>query len=388
MSIYKRGDVYWYKFMWHGELIRESTKQGNDKTARNMESAHRTALANGLVGIREKKSSPTLKEFCEHRFQPWAKATFEHTCRNNWLWFRAGTRRLIAYEPLAKAKLDEVTNEKVAGFAAHEQTRHQNCGRKDGTQKRGMAVSSINSSVRVLRRILSLAVEWGIIESSPRLALLPGEHHRERVISRGEEAQYLAAAPPLLADVATLLADTGMRPDECYRLSWQEVTWVNGRNGSLLVAHGKTPAARRVLTPRVRAVLEARWNAAGRPAEGWLWPAETACGHIDQSSLKKQHTRAFRTINAEAKKNNARAVTPFVLYSFRHTFLTRLGESGCDAWTLARIAGHSSITISSRYVHPSEDAVLAAMSQLSGHNSRHSDENQKLQGECESSGNC
>jgi hypothetical protein len=23
----------------------------------------------------------------------------------------------------------------------------------------------------------------------------------------------------------------------------------------------------------------------------------------------------------------------------RHTFLTRLGESGCDAWTLMRVAG-------------------------------------------------
>ena len=34
----------------------------------------------------------------------------------------------------------------------------------------------------------------------------------------------------------------------------------------------------------------------------------------------------------------------------RHTLLTRLGESGCDIWTLARIAGHNSIAISSRYV--------------------------------------
>ena len=57
--------------------------------------------------------------------------------------------------------------------------------------------------------------------------------------------------------------------------------------------------------------------------------------------------------------------------SLRHTFLTRLGESGCDAWTLARIAGHSSITISSRYVHPSEDAVLSAMSRLGGHKTGH-----------------
>ena len=43
--IYKRGKVYWYKFMWQGRLVRESTKQGNDKVARQIESAHRTALA-------------------------------------------------------------------------------------------------------------------------------------------------------------------------------------------------------------------------------------------------------------------------------------------------------------------------------------------------------
>ncbi len=373
MSIYKRGRIYWYKFMWNGELVRESTKQRNDKTARNMESAHRTALANGLVGIRDKRPSPTMKEFCDDRIEPWSKATFEHTCRNNWLWFRAGIRRLTAYEPLAKAKLDGITNEKVAGFAAHEQTRRQNRGRPEDEEKCGMAVSSINSALRVLRRVLSLAVEWGILETSPKLRLLPGEHHRERVVTQVEEGRYLAAAPPLLADVVTVLADTGMRPDECYRLRWEELTWAIGRNGNLLVAHGKTASARRVLpmTPRVRSVLRRRWNAAGKPLEGWLWPAPTISGHIDHSSLKKQHTKTFQSANKDAKKNNLPPLTPFVLYSFRHTFLTRLGQSGCDAWTLARIAGHSSIAISSRYVHPSEDAVLSAMANLGGHNSGH-----------------
>lgn len=89
MSIYKRkdGTIYGYKFTWQGE--RESTKQSNDKVARQMEAAHRTSLAKGEVGIRGKKPIPTLKEFCEQRFEPWAKATFEHTCRNNWYWFPA-----------------------------------------------------------------------------------------------------------------------------------------------------------------------------------------------------------------------------------------------------------------------------------------------------------
>jgi site-specific recombinase XerD len=78
--------------------------------------------------------------------------------------------------------------------------------------------------------------------------------------------------------------------------------------------------------------------------------------------LKVQHKKALKLSK----------VRPFEVYCIRHTFLTRLCESGCDVWTLARIAGHSNISISQRYVHPSEDAVLNALSQLSGHNSRHS----------------
>jgi integrase len=106
-----------------------------------------------------------------------------------------------------------------------------------------------------------------------------------------------------------------------------------------------------------------RWNAVGQPVEGWVWPAPTQCGHIDHSSLKKQHIQALRLST----------VRPFVLYHFRHSFLTRLGESGCDAWTLARIAGHNSIAISNRYVHPSEDSVLYAMGRLEGgHKKGHS----------------
>jgi integrase len=65
----------------------------------------------------------------------------------------------------------------------------------------------------------------------------------------------------------------------------------------------------------------------------------------------------------------ARKLRPFVLYSLWHTFLTRLGESGCDFWTLARITGHSSVAVSGRTVHPSEDKVLEAISRLAGHNS-------------------
>ena len=179
--------------------------------------------------------------------------------------------------------------------------------------------------------------------------------------------------PEPLSSIATVLADSGMRPEECYRLRWECVTWLNGRNGAMLVTHGKTAAARRLIpmTPRVRAVLESRWEAAGKPEEGFVWPAQTRSGHLEPSTIRKQHAKAFSMIANEAAKRKERPVRPFVLYSLRHTFLTRLGQSGCDVWTLARIAGHSSIGISARYVHPSEDAVLDAISRLGGHKIGH-----------------
>jgi integrase len=157
-----------------------------------------------------------------------------------------------------------------------------------------------------------------------------------------------------------------MRPEECHGLVWDSITWVNGRNGTLLITHGKTKAARRMLpmTPRVRSLLEARWQAQGQPIEGWIWPASTKSGHIEPSSLKKQHAKALKLSK----------VRPFVIYSLRHTFATRLAPH-VDAWTLCKIMG----CVAMRYIHPSEDAVLQAMGRLGGHKTGHSAESPSLE---------
>jgi integrase len=139
-----------------------------------------------------------------------------------------------------------------------------------------------------------------------------------------------------LALIATVLVDTGLRPDECFKLRWEHINFASGRHGTLRVLQGKTAAARRTLPLTLRV------------------PAPTKSGYVEHDSIRVQHKNAIR----------ASKVVKFVVYSFRHTFLTRLGESGCDTWTLARIAGHSSIKMSERYVHPSNDAVLSAMSRM------------------------
>jgi len=55
-----------------------------------------------------------------------------------------------------------------------------------------------------------------------------------------------------------------------------------------------------------------------------------------------------------------------------------LAESGCDVWTLSRIAGHVSLTMSQRYIHPSQDAVLDAIARLGGHKIGHNQKDAPL----------
>jgi integrase len=205
----------------------ESTRQGNDKVARDMESVHRTSVAKDEVGIREKKAVPTLAPFLTDRILPWAEATLAANTPKNAKWYRRENRALKEYKPLANVPLEGINGELTSEFAAQR-------------IQQGRQIATVNSSVRVLRRVPNLAVEWGVIATAPKLKVLSGERRRERVVSAEEEAKYLAVASGPLASIASVLADTGMRPEECFRMRWEYVTWLTGRNGALLVTHGKT----------------------------------------------------------------------------------------------------------------------------------------------------
>jgi integrase len=96
-----------------------------------------------------------------------------------------------------------------------------------------------------------LAEEWGRVERAlPNIKMLPGEKHRERVLTAAEEDLYFRGASTdamvqyadaaLLRDVATVLLDCGLRPEECFRLRTENVA-----DGKLEIHYGKTDNARR-----------------------------------------------------------------------------------------------------------------------------------------------
>jgi integrase len=121
------------------------------------------------------------------------------------------------------------------------------------------------------------------------------------------------------------------------------------------VLKGKSKAAKRYLpmVPDVLRVLTERFRDAGRPKDGWVFPSTSKSGHVEQGSAKNQHARAL-------KQSGVKRFEP---YCFRHTALTRLAEH-CDAFALARIAGHSSITITQRYCHPQADTIERAFNAM------------------------
>jgi integrase len=144
------------------------------------------------------------------------------------------------------------------------------------------------------------------------------------------------------------------------------------------------------MIPDVYRMLIGRHEAQGKPADGWVFPSTARDGHLEQGTAKTQHSAAIAKVNAKTIKANAKRqvagekflslpLTTFEPYVMRHTALTRMAPF-CDAFTLARIAGHSSITITQRYCHPQADAVEAAFSKFgnrsevvteAGHHEKH-----------------
>ena len=348
MAVYKQAKSknWWYKFTWNGEAIRESTKQTNKRVAEQMEAAHRTALAKGEVGIRDRKPVPTLCAFAQSDFLPYVRSTFAAKEKTK-SYYENGVKNLLAYEKLSGERLDAISSEKVAGYIAKR-------------QEANLQIASINRELQVLRRMFHLAQEWGKVEKVlPRVRMLSGERHRERVLTSEEESKYLGAAEPLLHDVATILLDCGMRPEECFRLKWESVL-----DGYIEIQYGKTDNARRRIpvSPRVAAVLEMR---RARSVSEWVFPAATGSGHIEPASIKRQHVKACKGPQVLAAESETRQeatekpkwnVERFPMYTLRHTCLTRWAPH-MDPWALAYVAGHRDMSITKRYVHPQQGAL-------------------------------
>jgi integrase len=364
--IYKRGKSLWYKFRFRVKLedgssedfmIRRPARVRNRNDAKDVEREHRRALSLGQVHPNDpwpkpSASGPPIFRTFAKEFLQYAKA---QTKPGTHTFYRVSLDRILTFAAIADAPLDAITGDVVSRYGRYRQEVPEN------------SAVTVNGDLRTMRRIFSLAVEWGRLDRAPVIHELPQSNGRERVVSFAEEAKYLAKASENLRDAAILAVDTGLRPNsELFLLRWADVDLTASTecpHGVLHVRRGKTDSAQRSLplTPRVAQVLQSRKTAseAAPSPSAFVFPGSGAAGHL--RSLQHPHEKAIK--DAELK--------PFEFYCWRHTFGTRAAQSGMDRFSLARLMGHSSPSVTARYyIHVTETHVAADFGKFAEYQTR------------------
>ena len=283
--VFKRegGTFYYYKFFFKGDQVYKSTRQTSKRVAEQMEAAHKTALAKGEVGLLEKKVAPS---FSDLRTILLLSSTGLRKRATTGRFYNGMVRSLRRFDALNKLTIDQIDDVVIDRYIEHRRSstclmvvRSTNGASEERQSDKPLGIAVINRELATLRRMLNLAKQWRLLDVVPHISLLPGEEHRERVISHAEEDVYLALAPDLLKDFAIVSLNTALRPGEIQRLRWENIHFDpvdDAEYGSIHNSDGGPKKRERNLsmTAKVREVLLARWKAMERPVEGWVFAGD------------------------------------------------------------------------------------------------------------------
>lgn len=347
MSIYKRGGVYWYDFWFRGIRYRDSTGLRNNTAAKNAEAIRRAELAEGRAGIVHRGPSPKFEDFVKKDFMPWSEKQHEAHPRTH-QYYGVSSKPLIA--SFGKLPLDGISTALVEKFKVK--------------RAENVSPASTNRDLAALRYMCNFAIRQGHLTNNPvkGVEFLEEGPGSMRVVSHEEQKRYLDKANPLLRDIATIIVETGMQPEEVFTTRKENVH-IDERY--VFVAKGKTRFARRNI-PLTDTALDVLGRRMRKAKLGWLFPHRRD-PRVPMTTIQKAHEAAIK---------GAKIRPPFRLYDFRHTFGSRSAMAGVDLPTIKELMGHSNISITMRYVHPTPDHKKDAVRKLDNFNG----EKQKLGG--------
>ena len=173
----------------------------------------------------------------------------------------------------------------------------------------------------------------------------------------------MAAQP--VRDVVILVRDTGLRPDEVFRMRWEHVHW---EKRLYFNPYGKTSKSRRwiPISERAADLLKTRLhnqsiaNPTGRRKKlvapepsPWVFPSRKAqSGHL--TTVAKQFRAARRLAGLPES---------LTLYGARHAFATYALEATGNVFAVADVLGHQDLKTTRIYQHPEFGAIRDAIDQ-------------------------
>lgn len=343
MRLYQRGKTYWFELEFEGKRYRQSTKVKNRSKAEGIAAKFRTALAERRVGIIERKPAPTIENAMKE-FLGWSKQEHaEHA--NTYKRYKTSSKPLLRFLKFKGKPVDSITANLIEEYKSYRSRQESK------RTKKAVTPATVNRELACLKAMFfHIRKAYKHIENPvSEIGFLAETNVQDRILTYQEQRAYLAVASKTLKDIATLMIETGMRPEEVCRIRKKNV---HLDEGYVFNPFGKTKAARRrvPLNPVAVVILKTRFEAAKGEC---IFPHRK---DKDQPMLKvnNAHTTAL-------KKSKLKY---FRLYDCRHTWATRAVQNGMDLATVAAILGHSKLNMVMRYAHPQEDHKAEQMKKL------------------------
>jgi integrase len=354
--LYKRGDVWWFKFRFAGQEIRESAHTSSKTLARDAERKRRRDLEEQINGL-SRKTRPKL-------FRVAAQAWLDGLTKPN-------ERTRCSYRDFVRSLNTEFGNRLVTDLDANDVSSLQ--AKRQG---QGYSARTINYEVGTLRQILKKAECWARI--SDEVKMLTEHKDIGRALSREDEEKLLEkvkrSPSPSLWPAFVLSIDTGLRASELRSLRRRdlEISWREGVivDGSLRVSRSKTAGGTGRIVPlsaRVRDVLSL-WLSRFPEADGdaYVFPCHQVVAGMKEPSVRAvQLDRPMTEWKHAWETARTKAGLDYRWHDLRHTFVSRLAENPhVSEQTIMALAGHVSKRMLEHYSHTRTHAKRAAIAAL------------------------
>lgn len=353
MSVFRRGERWWYEFSFLGQRIREPARTNSKTAAINIERARRRKLELSAGGVRVQK--PIL-------FNAAAKAWLAESAHWSESTREIYEMKLEHLKPFfGKLLLSDISASDIARFQRER-------------QKAGASGREINMETAVVRMILRKHRLWHFLE--PDFRPLRERNEVGRALTRDEIHRLLAAAKKSrsksLYPALVLLLNSGMRVSELRLLQWRNVDLLER---SLTVGRSKTAGGEGRVIPlnqdAYNALVEWRTKFDDPKPCHFVFPSE----RYGLDGEEGYQNGAVAVWNRDPEKPigswkvawcacRKAAGVNCRLHDFRHTFVSKLGEAKVADATLTALSGWMSRKMLERYSHTRNEAKRRAVELL------------------------
>lgn len=322
-------------------LIPEKTKADRERNKQTMALANSIKaqrivdIQNGAHGFKADFKEQTLfydyyNALTEKRKKKESKGNF-----SNWA---SCLRHLKKYDPRQTLTFADITPKWVQGFHDYLETEAEafGCDSRKRLDKRQLSQNSKQSYFNKLRACLRQAYEDGIIRTNPMRGILgfsTQEGTREYLTL--DEVRAMAAADcdyPEIKRAFLFSCLTGLRRSDIEKLTWGEVTELDGRT-RLIFRQKKTGGQEYLdITPQAAELIGERGNAK---------PGDRVFGNIRYPSDTNDSLRIW-ALRAGIDKRIS-------FHVGRHTFAVLMLTLGTDIYTVSKLLGHRELKTTQIY---------------------------------------